>query len=249
MVTTMDPLDRLNAGEFEVLDFGCGSGGSATFVRKQLSYQTVAGIELDTRKIPTAEAAGVVVVKADATKVPLCKGIVSASIMFHFLEHLSGLADARAVLANACRAARDFVLIRQPFFGADEPLLERGLKLAWSTWRGHSNKMTTLDFHSILSEFAAKGYLRDFAIGYAIPIVSTGDPQILPISASSEELFYDVARHGPKTEVSLQGIYREICVIVRIGESIPLDKIEAASRVVRRVYPLGEIEDGTSKVF
>lgn len=231
-------LRRINAGEFEALDFGCGGGGSVDFVRKQFGYEKVAGIELDPRKIALAETAGVEVLQADATRVGVSKGVVAACFMFHFLEHLNTLADARAVLIQACRAAREFVLIRQPFFGADEQLLERGLKLAWSTWRTHANRMTTLDFHSLLSDLRAKGVLRDFFIHYAIPIESTGDTQIIPLETGSEELFYDEAKHGHKTVAPLTGIYREVCVVVQIGADVPFRKIEKASRVARRVYPL-----------
>jgi SAM-dependent methyltransferase len=234
-----DLLKRLNAAEFDGLDFGCGNGGSADFVKKQFGLERVAGIELDPKKVEVARNAGLQVLQADATTVPLAKGIVSASIMFHFLEHLKTLADARKVLMQACAAARDFVLIRQPFFGADEQLLERGLKLAWSTWRTHANRMTTLEFYSILSELRDKQYLQDFVISYAIPIESSEDTQVIPLAAGSEELYYDEAKHGPKQIFPLTNVYREVCVIVRIGADIPLEKIERASRVSRRVFPAG----------
>lgn len=230
-------LHRLNAGEFEALDFGCGGGGSIDFVKKQFGYERVAGIELDPKKIELAAKAGVEVLQADATSLAVSQGAVAASFMFHFLEHLKTLADARAVMIQACRAAREFVLIRQPFFGADEQLLERGVKLAWSTWRAHANRMTTLSFHSILSELKERRLLRDFAIYYAIPIESTDDTQILPLNTGSEELFYDEAKHGPKVVAPLSGVYREVCVVVQIAEQIPTAKIERASRVSRRVFP------------
>lgn len=230
-------LARLNGGEFDALDFGCGNGGSADFVRKHFGYRNIVGIELDPKKVEVARKAEVEVLEADATTVALSKGIVSASFMFHFLEHLKTLADARRVLMQACTAARDFVLIRQPFFGADEQLLEQGLKLAWSTWRTHANHMTTLGFHSILSELRDKGYLQDFVINYAIPIQSTADSQVIPLATGTEELFYDEAKHGPKPIVALSNVYREVCVVVRVGSTIPLEKIERASRVARRVFP------------
>jgi SAM-dependent methyltransferase len=236
-MATDDLLKKLNAGEFEALDFGCGNGGSADFVKKQFGYARVVGVELDPRKIDVARKAGLDVLQADATSVGLSKGVVSASFMFHFLEHLKTLTDARKVLMQACTAARDFVLIRQPFFGADEQLLERGLKLAWSTWRTHANRMTTLGFYSILSELREKRYLEDFVISYAIPIESTEDTQIIPLNTGSEELFYDEAKHGPKPIFPLTNVYREVCVIVRVGATIPLEKIERASRVARRVFP------------
>jgi hypothetical protein len=230
---------RLNAGEFDALDFGSGNGGSADFVKKQFGLERIVGIELDPKKVEAARKAGLDVIQADATRIALAQDIVSASFMFHFLEHLKSLTDARTVLMQACAAARDFVLVRQPFFGADEQLLERGLKLAWSTWRTHANRMTTLEFHSILSELRDKQYLRDFVISYAIPIDSTDDTQVIPLSANSEDLFYDASKHEPKASVPLSNVYREVCVIIRIGESIPLEKIERASRVSRRVFPAG----------
>lgn len=230
-------LQRLNAREFEALDFGCGVGGSAEFVKKQFGYRSVAGIELDPRKIELARSTGMEVLEADATTVAVSRGVVSAAFMFHFLEHLKTLADAKNVLKQACTAARDFVLVRQPFFGADEQLLERGLKLAWSTWRTHANRMSTLAFQSILRELQEKGYLLDFSISYAIPIESTSDSQVIPVETGSEELFYDETKHGPKPVFSLSNVYREVCVIIRNSENVPLEKIERASRVARRVYP------------
>lgn len=233
-----DLLRLLNGGKFDALDLGSGIGGSANFVKKRFGLKNVIGVEMDATKVQQARAAGHQVLQADATSIGVRKGVVSASFMFHFLEHLRSTVDARKILQQACLAARDFVLICQPFFGADEELLERGLKLAWSTWRAHSNKMTTLDFHSILSELGEKGLLRDFSIYYAIPIESTQDTQILPLTAGSEELYYDEGRHGPKPRLPLRNVYREVCVVARIGERIPLEQIEQAARVSRRIFPL-----------
>lgn len=233
-----DLLALVNAGKFEALDFGSGIGGSTDFVKKKFGFQSVVGIELDPKKVEQARAAGLEVLQADATGVALRKGVVQASFMFHFLEHLRSLQDARKVLHQACHAARDFVLVRQPFFGADEELLERGVKLAWSTWRAHGNKMTTLDFQSILSELQGKGMLADFQIYYAIPIESTQDTQVLPLVAGGEELFYDAVKHGAKPSLPLRNIYREVCVIIRIAPGIVLDGIEHAARVSRRIFPL-----------
>lgn len=230
-------LRRINAGEFEALDLGCGSGGSVEFVRKQFGYSRIAGIELDARKVELAREAGVEVLTADATSVPLAKGVVAACFLFHFLEHLRTLADAKAVLSQACRASREFVLIRQPFFGADEQLLEQGVKLAWSTWRTHANRMSTLDFHCLLSDLRAKGVLKEFFIGYAIPIASTEDSQVIPLNTGSEELYYDAEKHGPKPRIALSNVYREVYVVVQVADEIPLEKIEKVSRVARRVYP------------
>jgi hypothetical protein len=232
-----DLLKRINAGEFEAIDFGCGGGGSVDFVKKQFGYQKIVGVELDPKKVETARGVGVEVLQADATNVAVGKGVVAACFMFHFLEHLKTLADARSVLIQACTAAREYVLIRQPFFGADEQLLEKGLKLSWSTWRTHANRMSTLAFHSMLSELKQKGLLQEFVINYAIPIESTDDTQVIPLDTGGEELFYDATKHGPKPSAALTGVYREVCVVIRTGAEIPLEKIERASRVARRVYP------------
>lgn len=232
-----DLLDSINRGEFDAIDFGSGAGGSAELIQKKFGFARIAGIEVDRRKVDLARSQGRVVLEADAVTVDLGKGVVRAATLFHVLEHLSCLRDARTVLTKACVAAREFVLVKQPYFGSDEELLERGLKLSWSTWRAHSNKMTTLDFYSIFSDLTARGLAVDFRLYYAIPVTSTDDKEVLPLECGSEELGYDVGRHPAKAKHPLRNVYREVAAIARLDPTVDFEAIEKVARVSRRVYP------------
>lgn len=225
--------ERLNNGGFDAIDWGSSKGGSLEYIEKKFGLSDVVGIDIDPVKVAEARNAGRAILTADATAIDINPDVVSASFMFHFLEHLPSKAHARLVLRNACRASRDMAIIRQPFFGSDEELLRMGLKFAWSTWKGHSNLMSTLDFYEILRDLQSEGLIQSFRIGYGIPILDTGDSQILPLTAASEAPYYEQERDGPKPFLQLEGLYREVCVAVQIADRLDWKMIDRAIRVHR----------------
>lgn len=236
-MSSADAAALLAQGRFDALDFGCGHGSSVEFINKKLGFERVLGIDSDERRVAIACQGGIEAIHGNAVDLDAPAKCLEASFMFHFLEHLESLDCAKKVLSTACRASRAFILIRQPFFGADEFLFKLGLKLAWSTWCAHTNRMTTLDFWAILTDLQRGGDLHDFFISYAIPIESSLDSQVLPLSADNDALFYDVAQGG-KPSICLEGVYREVAVLIRLHSGVDVDPIEQASRVARRVYPL-----------
>ena len=60
--------------------------------------------------------------------------------------------DVKSFVEKACSISKDFVFIQQPYFDADSYLFKKGLKLFWSDWRGHPNRMTSLDFNLLLRD-------------------------------------------------------------------------------------------------
>lgn len=226
-------LEKLNSSAFDAIDWGSSKGSSIEHISKNYGYEKIVGVDLDQRKVSEARARGKEVICSDAGQLPVERGVVSASFLFHFLEHLPGRDAAEAVLRKACIASRDYVVVRQPFFGADEELLRYGLKLAWSTWSTHKNPMTTLDFFKTLEKFRAEGLIQSYRIGYAIPIPDTGNDQILPFDAPGEALFYDGKQHEPKPVLLLNGIYREVCAIACIRDDVDWAPLERTVRLSR----------------
>jgi hypothetical protein len=231
-------IQDINDGRFQAIDWGSSVGGSIDFAEKRLGLSPIVGIDIDPKKVKAAREAGCTVVEANATEIQLDPNVVSASFMFHFLEHLPSLRAAQQTISSACRASRDFVLIRQPYFSGDEELFRCGLKLAWSTWKVHTNKMGPLEFYVTLEELRSKGALKQFNIGYGIPIPDASDSQILPLGTNADTLHYNAEEHGPKPRLSFSTLFREICVFIRKSDAFSVESIGPASRVDRWIYPL-----------
>ena len=156
--------------------------------------------------------------------------------MAHFLEHLFTVDDARKMIAKAISVARHCVIIRQPWFDSDGALLLHGLKFYWSHWRGHRNKMTSLDFHSILSAELAGGRIAGFGIHGRGPVETSDHPALLALDAPIDQHQFDPALHGPKPKVDLPfQAFKEIIVRVDIAPSDTTDRLMAG---IGRAVPL-----------
>lgn len=231
-----DPTDELYAGQFEAIDWGCSGGSSINYIRRHFGYTRIVGIDLSAAKVEMARQHGNSVIEADAAELRFGQPVVSASFLFHFLEHLPDISDAKQALFNAVTAAREFVLVRQPYFSGDDELLRCGLKFAWSTWHGHPNKMTALDFQTILSALRSDGLISAFRIGFAIRVADSSCDQILPVTADAEARFYDPTLHGPKPSISFAAHYREVCAAIAIAPDVDWKLLELAGRVNEWIY-------------
>ena len=217
-------LRTLQEGGFQAIDWGSSSGGSIDHIRQRYKYDRVVGIDLDPVKVTNAREAGRVIIQADATNFDAGPGVVDASFMFHFLEHLPSLGHAEQVITQACLASRDVIYIRQPMFGADEELLRFGLRFTWSTWAAHPNRMTTLDFFRILNKLHVEQRIAWFKIGYGYPVYSTEENFIVPLNVDSEAITYNPHIHPDKPRLALNGIFKEVCVAIGLaGEADPAE--------------------------
>lgn len=209
----------------DYFDFGCSSGAQLEFNGKVFPGARGLGIDIDDAKLRIARDAGHQAINFDILRLPEAK-LVKFVTLSHFLEHLGSVAESRKMLAKAISVARDFVFVRQPWFDSDGELLRLGYKLYWSHWSGHRNKMTSLDFHSILGAELKAGRIRRFVILGRGPIVHGRNSCLIPLEAPINQHKYDPALHGPKVELPLaHQAFAEIMARVDIGDGA--DAVEA----------------------
>ena len=175
------------------------------------------GIDIDQAKIEKARANGYEACRFDILKLPDSK-LVRFVTMSHFLEHLDSIAVAKKMIDKSISVSDDFVIIRQPWFDADGMLFELGFKFYWSHWGGHRNRMSSLDFHSILSAELRAGRIQGFAIFGRGEVTDSSHPSILPIGAPIDQHEYSEKLHGPKASQRLPTrIFKEIVVRMDVG--------------------------------
>jgi hypothetical protein len=220
MSETTPPLDRspllreLRQGKFDFLDLGCSRGGSIDQAKRLFNAERGLGIDIDSKKIEEATAAGHDAVAFDIHELPN-RPLVRFAIMSHFLEHIPNRKDVGLFIRHAISSSREFVFIRQPYFDADGYLYRRELKLYWSDWHGHPNTMSTFNFHSILAPLRNKGIIGDFSIHLRGPIASSAHDAVHPVGAASGQHEYDPALHPPKPmDVTLDDVFEETMVFI-----------------------------------
>lgn len=210
----------LNVDTFDFVDFGCSQGGSIKQAASVFGVERGLGIDIDPAKVAATRAEGYDAIVGDLTDLKIGTKKVSFAMLSHFLEHLSNLKDAERCLHSAVHVARDFVYVAQPYFDADGYLFGKELKLYWSDWHGHPNKMTSLDFYCILRGFLQKDLIRDFAIFAHGPIRSSRNSAIHPLTSPMDQGAYDRTRHPAKPHRVLsvgQTVFSEIRVMIGLS--------------------------------
>ena len=191
-------LKALKAGAFDFLDFGCSTGGSIGLAQSLFGKGRGLGLDIDPAKVETARSSGHDAMLADLTNLTIPPNLVRHVMLCHFLEHLPGLKTAEQAMASAVRTAREFVYVAQPWFDSDGYLFSRGLKIYWSDWHGHPNRMTSLDFHYVLEALRQ----RDMILGYRMfardRISNSRNPVIHPLASRRNQHAYDRKVHPPK---------------------------------------------------
>ena len=207
--------------EYHFFDFGCSTGECIDYAYQTFNNPgTGLGIDISEKKIEMAREKGHAAIAFDILKIPDRK-LVEFVTMSHFLEHLPSVKIADQFLRKAVVVAKQYVFIRQPFFDADGYLAQHGLKLYWSDWTGHPNKMTSLDFYLSLKKMKSEGLLSGFSINFVSKIPSSTHYVIHPLNSPIDQHWYDPAiHHHKKNDISLDNVFREIVVLVHV------DKVE-----------------------
>lgn len=215
---------HIKSGGFDYLDFGCSSGASLAFGKNVLGGVRGLGVDIDTRKIELSRAAGHDVILGDASALACQKKSVRFVTMLHFLEHLPGAALAEKCVRSACRASRDFIYIRHPWFDSDFDLYRMGYKFYWSDWTAHPTHLTAMQLHAILLRIKdarewtmfGRGRIRDLSSKSIIPRDAPRDSQAAPA--------IDLSRAAPLPFIA----YAELAVLVRLGDAAPYAAARAA---------------------
>ena len=182
---------------FDHLDFGCSAGGSLLYARKTLGGHLGLGLDINPAKIDATRKAGFDAVAFDIHKIP-AEPLVSFTVLSHFLEHVPSMVDAASFVKKACDVSKHFVFIQQPYFDADGYLARQGLKLYWSDWRGHPNRMTSLELWLIVRSIRASAPNMRVSIHARNLISNSDDPRIHPLDSPIDQHNYDPNSHPPK---------------------------------------------------
>lgn len=217
----------------DFFDFGCSDGANIHYIQTLDSTLRGLGIDIDQKKVDQATSKGFRAINFDILKLPRQKQ-VSFVTMSHFLEHLPSAKMAEAMIERSIDVAREFIFIRQPWFDSDGALLLQNLKFYWSDWRGHPNRMTSLDFYLCLKRALAEGSICGFEIFGRTPVTSSTDSSLIPVSAPVDQHRYDRDLHGDK-KVGLPlatTAFKEIVVIASITPD---------ARIAPFIKPLGKL--------
>lgn len=207
----------VDLSQYDFADFGCSNGGSLKFGASLFGGRGV-GLDIDEAKVQKARSNGYDALHADVSALdPATLGRTGFVIMSHFLEHLPKLGVAATCVTSACKVARDFVLIQQPYFDADPYLFNNRLKAYWSDWHGHTLPMTTLQLYRITRPHIGS-LARRVVICGRHRIDSSRSPEIHPLSSPEEQHKWDGDLHPPKPDIHFTfPVFRETCAIILTG--------------------------------
>lgn len=218
---------QIDLTQYDFLDFGCSTGDSIAFAKDELEGNNGLGLDLNPKKVATAQKAGYHAKVADVTELNHeFVGSVRFVIMSHFLEHLPGKNDAQACIKLGCELAEEFVIIRQPHFDADGYLFSLGFKLYWSNWSGHTYHMTSLELHNVLNPLLRSDKLKRFLIFFKSKISDSDHNAVHPLPSPIDQHEYEEKIHGYKSSTKFFfPVFRETGAIIltksdRINNSI-----------------------------
>ena len=86
--------DFVRAGNYDFVDFGCSTGGSIQWAKRQLNGTKGLGIDIDPKKVAATREAGFDAIIYDINKIPPRK-LVRFTVLSHFLEHIPNLIDVK----------------------------------------------------------------------------------------------------------------------------------------------------------
>lgn len=221
-----DEIERaLASGAYDFIDFGSSKGGSMTFAVDKLGATRGLGIDINAAKVEETRALGFDALRYDLTQLGAFPDVVSFCILAHFLEHLPGYPAAKQCINSAIAAARDYVLIRQPWFDADTELFHLGLKAYWSDWHGHTHHMRVYDLYRAA---ARNERVREIRLLGRRRIADSSDPTILPLSSGEDRHRYDPSLDGPKPPLDFSfPMFQEVVCIISLRDGIDIDDISS----------------------
>jgi hypothetical protein len=234
--TSSVDVERLLAGQgYDYLDFGCSKGGSLAYGANVLGGVRGIGLDVSPSKVEQTRAAGYEAAQVDVTRLALVPDCTRFVTMIDFLEHLPGYDLAAECIRAACTAASEFVFIRQPWFDSDGALLKSGLKLYWSDWRGHTNTMSSLQLHRVLSRIDKVKRFRIYARG---PILDASDAAVHPLSSPPDQHDWKPEAHpAKKAESFAMPVFRQVgCIALMKDDPDLLTRLEASTKWSALLY-------------
>ncbi|MCH9052354.1 MAG: methyltransferase domain-containing protein, partial [Proteobacteria bacterium] len=205
----------INLAGYDFLDFGCGAGGSIELGRIRFGGHRGLGLDIKPGKVAAAREAGYDAQVCDVTSLTSHPDSVRFVLLSHFLEHLPSLADAKRCLFAACMAAREFVYVCQPYFDADGYLFDKGLKLYWSDWTGHPNRMTSLELYCCIRDIASSVPIQQFAIYRRGKITDSHETVIHALASPVDQHDWQATTHPEKPPTPFNyPVYKELGALI-----------------------------------
>lgn len=232
-------LLALNAGDFDFLDFGCSHGGSIQLANRMFGEGAGLGLDIDVQKVAATRESGHAAMVADLTRFTPRPDVVRYVMMSHMLEHLPGLKAAEQTIACGANAARDFLYIAQPWFDSDGYLFKKGLKLYWSDWHGHPNRMNCFDFHYILEALRKSKKIEGYTMFARDQIYGSNHTAIHPLSSPRNQHAYDANTHPSKRKIPIyfsQPVFKEIQILVDVRPNHSAIKFRQKFSASKRLF-------------
>ena len=205
----------INLAGYDFLDFGCGAGGSIELGRIRFGGRRGLGLDNRPEKVAAAREAGYDAEVCDVTSLMLQPDSVRFVLLSHFLEHLPSLADAKRCLLAACMVAREYVYVCQPYFDADGYLFDKGLKLYWSDWTGHPNRMTSLELYCCIRDIASRVPIQRFAIYRRGKITDSHETVIHAVASPVDQHDWQAMTHPEKPPTPFNyPVYKELGALI-----------------------------------
>ncbi|EKF6289099.1 class I SAM-dependent methyltransferase [Vibrio cholerae] len=196
----------------DFLDFGCSSGGSIEFAEKRFGGFKGLGIDISQKKVEKATSNGYLAINYNLNQLPH-KELVSFCILSHFLEHIPQREQVKKFIESAIRISKDFVYIQQPFFDVDGYLFEKGLKLSWSDWSCHPNRMSSIELWAVLRDLKLIGLDFNFSILVYGKISNSSEKYILDINCPKDFLYKEDGE-DILGNIELEGVYKEVICLI-----------------------------------
>jgi SAM-dependent methyltransferase len=127
----------------KVLEVGCGDGECLRELRR--AGVDVVGLEVDARKVATANAAGLPVQQGDAEVLPFADGTFDLVISEYSAHHFANL---RRHFAEALRVARRGVFLLDPWYDASVPAQRTAWR--WDRWCKAIDRAAGMVHHDVL---------------------------------------------------------------------------------------------------
>ncbi|MBK7948214.1 MAG: methyltransferase domain-containing protein [Deltaproteobacteria bacterium] len=225
--------DVIDLTPYSFVDFGCGDGRSLELGRRLLGGARGLGLDSDLSRIEDVRRRGFDAIEVDAARLPRTRGSVEFCVLSHFLEHLTGFKDAERCLKQAIALSSRFVYVQQPWFDSDSFLLRRGLKLYWSDWSGHPNRMNSLAFQTILWPLRQRGRIARYCIAGRDRIETSASPEVHPLTSPTNSQEWNDEVDGPKPHLVFdECVYRELVVVVAISDATAVEDVLSRVKAV-----------------
>jgi hypothetical protein len=197
----------------DLIDFGCGKGGSIRYLSSVLGCDNFIGIDNKDINVDFE------FFKADLTEeasVPYRSDYVSC---FNFLPNLHNSESVLNVILLGLNTAEKGLVIRQANFDHSDYLKDLGFQYKWSNMSSNRMRLTSLEFMTMLgSIFTTHPEIHAIFLGSRHPIYSAGH-DFIPYSASRNSKQGDYDEIPPETSLGII-LWKEIQIY------IALEKVE-----------------------